>query len=142
MTPTPNEFVRSIDVRAPRERVWAALTEPELLLGWFPTHAAEVDLRERGRMRFAWETDADEAVIDELAPPERFVFRWRPEGSERPYTTVTILLRDVGDGTTELTLTETGFAELPDPHASFRGNEDGWAKELEELTAFLEGRVA
>ena len=138
----PNELRRRVTVRATRERVWAALTEPELLLGWFPTHAAEVDLRVGGAMRFAWETDADEAVIEELAPPERLVFRWRPERSERPYTTVTIVLRDVGDGTTELTLTETGFASLPDPQASFRGNEHGWTKELKELAAFLEGRAA
>ena len=134
----PNELRRSVTVHASRQRVWAAVTEPELLLGWFPTHGAEVDLRIGGRMRFAWVGDADEAVIDEVEPPERLVFRWRPEGSERPYTTVSIELREAGDGTTELTLTETGFASLPDPEGSFRGNENGWTEELEELRSFLE----
>ena len=142
MARAPDELRRTIRVHASRERVWAAFTEPELLVGWFPTIEARVDLRVGGHMRFAWDGDADEAVIEELEPPERLVFRWRPEGNERPYTTVTIVLRDAGHGTTELTLTETGFARLPDPERSIRGNETGWTDELEELRGFLEAAAA
>ena len=138
MSSAPNELRRTISIRAPRDRVWAALTEPDLLVRWFPTIQARVDLRVGGRMRFAWEGDADEAVIEQVVPPERLVFRWRPERSERPFTTVTIELGDAGDGVTVLSLAETGFSQLSDPEGSFRGNETGWAEELEELRGFLE----
>jgi uncharacterized protein YndB with AHSA1/START domain len=135
----PDELTREVVIRAPRERVWAALTEPSLLLRWFPTHVAEVDLRVGGSMRFGWEHEGDEAVIDLLDPPSRLAFRWRPAGSERPYTVVTFALEPDGDATI-LRLTERGFAALPDQihQQSYEGNLEGWGKELEELRAFLE----
>jgi uncharacterized protein YndB with AHSA1/START domain len=128
-------------VNAPRERVWATITEPDLLLRWFPTVAAEVDLRPGGAMRFVWEESADAAVIDVLEPPSLFVFRWRPEsaaGTERPYTTVTFALAEEASGT-RVTVTEEGFTALPDQihEQSYEGNATGWASELEELRTLL-----
>jgi uncharacterized protein YndB with AHSA1/START domain len=137
----PDRFERRIEVGAPRERVWAALTEPAQLVRWFPTHEAEVDLRVGGEMRFGWEESADEAVIEALEPPERFVFRWRPRGTDRPHTTVTIVLRETADGGTDVTLIESGFASLPDQihEQSYESNAKGWAEELAELQAYVEG---
>ncbi|HEX6844306.1 MAG TPA: SRPBCC domain-containing protein [Actinomycetota bacterium] len=135
----PDELTRELTIEAPRERVWAALTEPALLLRWFPTHVAEVDPRVGGAMRFGWEDDGDEAVIDAIEPPARLRFRWRPAGSERPYTEVTFTLEADGDAT-RLTLVERGFASLPDQihQQSYEGNLRGWGEELEELRVFLE----
>jgi uncharacterized protein YndB with AHSA1/START domain len=135
----PDTLTREITIEAPRERVWAAITQPGLLLRWFPTHRAEVDLREGGTMRLGWEDTGDEAVIDAVEPPHRFVFRWRPAGMDRPYTTVTFTLEADGDAT-RVTLIESGFAALPDQiyEQSFEGNTKGWGEELEELRAFLE----
>jgi len=135
----PDTLTRQIEIRASRERVWAALTEADQLLRWFPTHEAYVDLRVGGAMRFAWDQSVDEAVIDVLEPPSRLTFRWRPAGINRPYTTVTFVLEQEGD-LTRVTLTESGFATLPDQiyEQSYEGNAKGWAEELEELRAFLE----
>lgn len=136
----PDELSRSITIEAPQERVWDAITEPDLLLRWFPTHVAEVDLRVGGAMRLGWEHDeGDEAVIEVLEPPSRLVFRWRPVGSDRPFTTVTFTLRTDGDATV-VTLTESGFASLPGQihEQSYEGNLQGWTQELEELRVFLE----
>jgi uncharacterized protein YndB with AHSA1/START domain len=135
----PDELHREMVIRSPRDRVWAAVTEPDQLVRWFPTLSAEVDLRPGGTMRFVWEQGRDEAVIDEIEAPTRFVFRWRPAGLDRPYTTVRITLEEV-EGGTRVTLTESGFASLPDEiHLqSYEGNLHGWAEELEELRALLE----
>lgn len=135
----PDELVRRIEVRAPRDRVWQAITTPELLLRWFPTRVAEVELRVGGAMRLGWDEGGDEAIIDLVDPPTRFVFRWRPADTDRPYTTVTFHLEE-RDGVTTVTLTERGFASLPDQiHAqSYDGNAAGWADELEELRRLLE----
>ena len=135
----PDELHREMVVRSPRDRVWAAVTEPDQLVRWFPTLSAEVDLRPGGTMRFAWEQGGDEAVIDEIEAPTRFVFRWRPAGLDRPFTTVRITLEEV-EGGTRITLTESGFASLPDEihRQSYEGNLHGWAEELEELRALLE----
>jgi uncharacterized protein YndB with AHSA1/START domain len=135
----PDEVRRVLDIRAPRERVWAALSRPEELVRWFPTERAEIDLRPGGGARFEWEDGSDEAVVDVVEPPGRLVFRWRPAGLNRPYTTVSFTLEEIPQGT-RLTLVESGFASLPDQIArqSQQGNDAGWAEELAELQGYLE----
>jgi uncharacterized protein YndB with AHSA1/START domain len=135
----PNELRREIQIRAPRERVWSALTEPVELLRWFPTERAEIDLTPGGEARFVWEESADEAVVETVDPLERLVFRWRPSGLDRPHTTVSFTLEEIPSGT-RLTLVESGFAALPDQIAqqSQEGNDAGWRDELEELKTYLE----
>jgi uncharacterized protein YndB with AHSA1/START domain len=49
----PDEVRKELEIDAPRERVWRAVTEPDELLGWFPTHGAEVDRRPGGLVRSA-----------------------------------------------------------------------------------------
>jgi uncharacterized protein YndB with AHSA1/START domain len=119
--------------------VWDALTRAEELLRWFPNEHAAVDLRPGGLASFIWDEGADEAVIDVVEPPDRFVFRWRPAGFDRPYTTVSFELEEIESGT-RLTLVESGFAALPDQirEQSQRGNDAGWRDELEELKTYLE----
>jgi uncharacterized protein YndB with AHSA1/START domain len=137
----PDEVRRELEIRAPRERVWAALTEPEQLLRWFPTKRAEVDLRPGGDAVLEWDEARAEAVVDVVEPPGRFVFRWRPQGLGRPYTTVSFTLEELGDGvSTHLLLVESGFASLPDQieTQSQSGNDEGWAHELGELKEYLE----
>jgi uncharacterized protein YndB with AHSA1/START domain len=135
----PNELRREIQIRAPRERVWSALTEPAELLRWFPTERAEIDLTPGGEARFVWEESADEAVVETVDPLERLVFRWRPSGLDRPHTTVSFTLEEIPSGT-RLTLVESGFAALPNQIAqqSHEGNDAGWRDELEELKTYLE----
>jgi uncharacterized protein YndB with AHSA1/START domain len=137
----PDEVRRELEIKAPRERVWAALTEPEQLLRWFPDKRAEIDLRPGGRAVLEWDHARAEAMVDVVEPPGRFVFRWRPEGLGRPFTTVSFTLEELGDGTsTRVRLVESGFASLPDQieTQSQKGNDEGWAQELQELKEYLE----
>jgi uncharacterized protein YndB with AHSA1/START domain len=137
----PDEVRRELEIHAPRERVWAALTEPEQLLRWFPTKRAEIDLRPGGNAVLGWDEDVAEAVVDVVEPPGRFVFRWRPEGLGRPFTTVSFTLEELSGGaSTHVRLVESGFASLPDQieTQSQEGNDEGWAHELRELKEYLE----
>ena len=136
----PDEVRRTIDIRAPRDRVWTALTAPEELLRWFPTERAELDLRPGGEAAFVWDESADEAVVEVVEPPARLAFRWRPAGTDRPHTTVSFTLEELDSSSTRLALLETGFASLPDQTAqqSQAGNDEGWRMELEELKTYLE----
>lgn len=135
----PDEVRKQLEIEAPIERVWDALSTPDGLLRWFPTHRAEIDLRPGGRLSLVWADDADEGVLEAVEPPHRLVFRWRPAGRGRPYTTVSIVLEDLR-GRTLLTLVESGFASLPHRihHRSWEGNDLGWSEELAELKASLE----
>jgi uncharacterized protein YndB with AHSA1/START domain len=138
---TPDEVRKHLELDARPERVWAALTTPDGLLGWFPTHSAEIDLRPGGRLALGWAEDGDEGVVEEVEPPHRLVFRWRPVGrTDRPFTTVAVELEALPDGGTGLTLVESGFASLPAQihQQSWEGNDRGWDEELAELRAYVE----
>jgi uncharacterized protein YndB with AHSA1/START domain len=148
----PDRIERELLIAVPRERVWAALTEPERLSAWFGT-SAEVDLRPGGAMIFVWDaaatTDgaqhANPAMVEVVDRPNRLVFRWRPfagyEGlplTVGPFTRVEFILEEHPRGT-RLRLIESGFANLPPDvrrrqHAS---NTRGWDRELGDLDAYL-----
>jgi uncharacterized protein YndB with AHSA1/START domain len=139
----PDSIRRELTLAAPRDRVWLALTDAEQLVRWLPTSTAEVDLRPGGALRLSWEDMTDEGIVDEVSAAQRFVFRWRPQGSDRPYTRVTVTLDDLPDGGTILVLVEDGFAVLADEHDDvIEGHEKGWNAELEELRALVEIRAA
>jgi uncharacterized protein YndB with AHSA1/START domain len=135
----PDEVGKRIEIEAPIERVWAALTTSDGLLSWLPTHRAEMELRPGGLPSLAWAGDADEGIVGVVEPPHRLVFRWRPVGRERPYTTVTFTLHDLS-GRNELTLVESRFTSLPKriQRQSWEGNDRGWSEELTELKMALE----
>ena len=99
---------RSVDVAAPRERVWAAL-----------------DDEYRARSHEVVELIEDEAVA----------FRREHPGTDAT-TLARFSLIDVPGGT-RLTVVESGFEHLKDPDAAARDHEDRWEAELGELQALL-----
>src|SRR2546423_10449870 len=87
------EVTREIVLPAPREEVWAALTEAERLEEWF-ANDVELDARPGGEGVFRWD-DGDErrAVVREAEPGERLVLDLGDEGQG-------VLQLDEGDGGT------------------------------------------
>lgn len=117
---------------APREAVFDAWTDPEVLRRWFAagpdwdTPVAEVDLRVGGGYRLTMHdptNDIERTVLGsylEIVRPERLVYTWmweREPGSEpSPETTVTvefIAVSGAGARTTVL-LRATGFLSTHD----------------------------
>ena len=141
----PDRIERTVQLTHPPERVWQALTTAEGLGTWFG-HSAEVDLRVGGHATLTWDSgDAATLTIERLDPPHVFGYTWRihglPEGDPRR-TYVEFTLEPTSSGTA-LTVVESGFAQLPedDHKTAFSGNTSGWANELNELVAYLDGQA-
>ena len=102
------EIVTARVLDAPRERVFEAFADPERLARWwgpegFTNTFEEFDLRPGGAWRFVMHGPdgghyRNESVFDEVAPPERVVFRH----VSKPHYRMTIALADRG-GRTEIT---------------------------------------
>jgi uncharacterized protein YndB with AHSA1/START domain len=133
---------------APRERVFDAWTNPDVLREWWaamPTMRPgeiEVDLREGGRYRMAMIADDGQVhtvrgEYTEVRPPERLVYTWTWESNpeEMQGSAATIVEVDFeadGDATT-VTLTHTGFAnaQIRDMHTH------GWNGTFDSLERAL-----
>jgi uncharacterized protein YndB with AHSA1/START domain len=94
---------KEIVLPAPREEVWAALTEEDRLEDWFANHV-ELDLRPGGGASFRWSNGEERhAVVTGVEPEERLAFAWEDEGE------VELTLADDEAGT-RLTVVETAPA--------------------------------
>jgi uncharacterized protein YndB with AHSA1/START domain len=125
---------------APRERVFDAWTEPEVLRRWWAAGAdwdtphAEVDLREGGRYRLSMrnpengETHTVGGEYVEVSPPERLVYTWAWEGGDSPESRVTVDFAEDSGRTTVVVLHEG----LPGDEARAM-HEQGWVGCLENL---------
>ena len=127
-------------VRAPRERVYDALTQAEHLDAWFTT-GAEVDARPGGTMRWRWVdwgpdrvTEEDWGPVLEATRPERYVFRWQ---NELGGTTVEVDFADHADGTV-IRLREHGYPDTPAGWAGFSDCSTGWGEALTLLKFYVE----
>ena len=135
-------------LRAPREKVFSAWTEPGVLERWWTgvggwvEAKAEVDLRVGGRYRLSMRDDRGvmhgvAGVYTEIAPPDRLAFTWTWEndpsvmrGSEG--SLVDVVLNEAADGT-QLSLSHSGLGGklVKDMH------EGGWNALLTSLFAAL-----
>ena len=141
-TATALRLVRTI--RADRETVFRAWTDPEAMKEWYCPEGGTVDRAESdpvvgGRFTVAMAMPNGMHVVRgvyrEVERPSRLVFTWRWEGGEdlkEGETLVTVELEKRGD-TTELVLTHEGF-----PTAESRdGHREGWTSALNHLEASL-----
>ena len=142
--PIPNAITRTLDLAHPQEKVWAALTTLDGLTGWFGSHA-DGQLAPGEDVRMWWEqydNGQQTLAIKVVDPMSVFAFCWgisgAPEDDPRR-TYVEFALAPTASGT-RLTVTESGFAQLPDEwlHATYEGNTEGWRAELDELVAYLD----
>jgi uncharacterized protein YndB with AHSA1/START domain len=144
----PERIEREILIEAPIDVVWAVLTEPEHVAGWF-SDLAEIDLRPGGEATFDWrEHGPARAWIERVEPPRNFAFRWvRAVGEEQRKdnsTLVEFTLAAEGDHT-RLRVVESGFPELTwseDKKARYAAeNTQGWQLELDELREYISKHV-
>jgi uncharacterized protein YndB with AHSA1/START domain len=135
------DITRTIDIKATRDKVWAALTESDLIAQWFGD-SCEFDAAPGATGYFGWQQHGRHRVVVELVDaPNTLVYRWAREADVDPVsgnsTVVRFDLAEIAGGT-RLTLLETGFEGLPEAQAAHDDNTGGWQAELDELMDLLE----
>jgi len=95
------------------------------------------------RMRWEQHDNVENTLaIKVVDPMSVFAYSWgingAPEGDPRQ-TYVEFALEPPGSGT-RLTVTESGFAQLPDEwlEQTYQGNVEGWRAELDKLAPYLD----
>lgn len=140
---TTLDITRTIDIKAAPAKVWAALTQPDLITQWFGD-TCDLDATPGGTGHFGWTAHGADfrVVVEHVDEPKTLIYRWARESGVDPVrgnsTVVRFDLTEIAGGT-RLTLLETGFDELADPASAQADNADGWTAELAELVEFAEG---
>jgi uncharacterized protein YndB with AHSA1/START domain len=141
---------RTIEIQAPPERVWRALTNAKELATWFQV-TIEGDIAPGNEV---WMTSMSKGykgvrfriLFVEMTPPKRFVWQWHPgavdpnvDYSSEPRTTVTFTLEPSGGGT-RVSLAETGFNEISLARRAkvFGDNSQGWTEVLVWLSNYAQ----
>jgi uncharacterized protein YndB with AHSA1/START domain len=147
-------------LKAPRERVWRAISDAEQFGTWFgvafdgpfvegttvtgkitPTEVdAEVAAMQEPHagMPFEW-------VVERIEPMQRIAFRWHPFAMDKgvdytsePMTRIVFELHDAPEGIL-LIVTESGFDKLPPERRAeaFAANEGGWTFQVKLIEKYL-----
>ncbi|MFL5735307.1 MAG: SRPBCC family protein [Chloroflexia bacterium] len=130
---------RSIWIKAPRERVWQALIEPEHLERWLLPAAMGARLKrdDTGKLSVLMgPMEVDLALLEALDPPRQVSFLNLPD----KLLASTYILEDENGGT-GVTLALVGLESLPEEAAQERLGPGGAGCEmaLETLKAYIEG---
>lgn len=136
-------------IKAPRERVYAAWTDPAQMKQWFgPENVQTRDLIADARVggTFRWDLtnpEGEEMTMRgeyrELQPGKKIVFTWQwaeDEDWENHISIVTVELDDA-DGGTELRLTHE---QLPNEE-SRDGHTRGWESALDKLERLFSSKL-
>jgi glutathione S-transferase len=131
---------------APRPKVFAAWTTPELLKRWWgpkgaTTPVVEMDLKVGGAYRFGMQFPGQEifyvgGVYREVEPPQRVVFTWRWEQPDWDFgeTEVTLEFHEHAEGT-EVTLRHEGFPDKESCQRHLQGWQDFFDKFTEGVSS-------
>ena len=149
---------KTILLKAPRSRVWRAITDSEQFGAWWGMRfdrpfAPGVTVK---AMVVGTTVDADVAakqkqytgtpfdmMIERVEPEALFSFRWHPgapgtDYANEPTTLVEFTLTETPGGV-KVTVTESGFDKIPLARRAeaFSGNESGWAIVVKLLEKYL-----
>lgn len=140
---------RTVLLRAPRSRVWNALTDVKKFCQWFGCRAAEGEFRPDARllMGASPEQGGDFYIHVQKMQPERlFSWRWHPgardpsvDYRQEPTTLVEFKLADA-EGGTLLTITESGFDAISLARRAkvFGENSQGWDEQVRNLERYVD----
>jgi uncharacterized protein YndB with AHSA1/START domain len=135
---------RSIWIKASRERVWQAITEPGQIQKWFsPGSTFKATGEQPGSRLYVENPENGEEmyvqILDVIEPPSRLVSHSKAEPHEPSFVTSYTLTEE--NGGTRLTLTYTGYegvAEDARPQ-SMEENTFGFGMMLQNIKAHVEG---
>ena len=142
---------KQVQLKAPRSRVWRALTDAQEFGSWFRVKLETgfaVGQVARGHITYpGYEHLKFEATVERMEAERLFSLRWHPAAvdpkvdySSEPTTLVEFKLEDAPGGTL-LTVIESGFDALPPERRdeALRMNDGGWAIQMLNIQAHVEG---
>jgi uncharacterized protein YndB with AHSA1/START domain len=136
---------RSTLIRAPRSRVWKAISEVSQFGAWFQVKA-EGEFRPGATVRMIATHPSCpllefSVIVEQVTPETLLSWRWHPGAApdpKEPPTLVEFRLEDA-DGGTKVTVTESGFdrMSLAKRAAAFDDNSKGWTEQMVSLARYL-----
>ena len=152
MTHTTDRIERKVLLKAPRARVWRALSNAEEFGSWFGVRLQGKQFapgqRTHGQITYpGYEHVVFEVWIERMEPEKLLSWRWHPAAVEQgvdytsePTTLVEFQLKDA-EGGTLLSVVESGFDNIP-PHRrldAFRMNSGGWDGQMKNIEKHVAG---
>ncbi len=141
-------------IKAPRDLVWKAWTDPEMIRQWFgPTGFtipyARGEIKVGGRLDMAMHGpkgtpfDVDMPMymqFREIVPGKKLVFESAPlgPGGKKMLDSLTTVTFADEDGGTLLEMQTTATALVPEGAGMLQGMEQGWTQTLDNLTRVME----
>jgi uncharacterized protein YndB with AHSA1/START domain len=136
---------KQIFLKAPRGRVWRALTDPKEFGSWFRVkldNGFSAGAPTSGNITHeGYEHIRFNVTVEQMVPESLFSWRWNPHAidptkdySREPTTRVVFELSEAPGGTL-LKVTESGFDRIPRERReqAYRGNTEGWGIQVENI---------
>ena len=160
----PDYIEKKVTIGAAVSRVWRAISDANEFGAWFGMAfdgPFVPGARVTGKIQ-PTTVDADvaklqaphagkefEFTIERIEPPGLFSFRWHPlavkpdaDYAQEPTTLIQFELEEV-EGGTQLTITESGFDQLPLQRRAeaFQANEGGWEHQTRLVAKYVQERT-
>ena len=151
MSSSTDRIERQVVLKAPRSRVWRALSNAEEFGTWFGValkgKAFAAGQRTRGQIAIpGYEHIVFDVLVERVEPERLLSFRWHPypadpsvDYSKETPTLVVFELEEAAGGTL-LRVVESGFDKIPAARRmeAFRMNSAGWDGQLKNITKHLD----
>ena len=140
---------KRVVVRAPRSRVWRAISTAKEFGAWFRVNL-EGEFAEgrtiKGRITHpGYEHVTMDLMVERIEPERYFSYRWHPyaieptvDYSAEPTTLVEFMLEEA-EGGTEITIVESGFDQIPlhRRDEAYRMDEQGWTGQIKNIERYV-----
>jgi uncharacterized protein YndB with AHSA1/START domain len=141
---------KEIVVRAPRAKVWRAITDYREFGNWFKVEMQDPFVPgapSKGKITHpGYEHLTLEVHVERMEPEQYFSWRWHPyavdpqqDYSSEPTTLVEFELEEIPEGT-RIKVTESGFDKIPLARRAeaFRMNSGGWAQQVQNIARYVD----
>jgi uncharacterized protein YndB with AHSA1/START domain len=146
MSTSTDRIERKILLKAPRSRVWRALSDAKEFGDWFGVNFKGQPFVAgkpvQGQITYpGYEHIVMEVLIDRVVPERLLSWRWHPAAidlsvdySQEPMTLVVFELEEA-EGGILLSVVETGFDQIPPARraTAFRMNNSGWDAQMKNI---------
>jgi uncharacterized protein YndB with AHSA1/START domain len=146
MNTSTDRIERKVLIKAPRARVWRALSDAGEFGDWFGVNfkgkTFVAGKHVQGKITYpGYEHLTMDVLIERVVPEQLLSWRWHPAAidpkvdySQEPTTLVEFELKEVG-GDTMLTVVESGLDRIPLARRAdvFRMNSSGWDEQMENI---------